>query len=61
MEDRDFSLERANAGITAIHKAFADLKLTIPEAYWAVRCYQVAAAEVLGEKVSSLLDSDLGF
>lgn len=60
MSDRDFSLERANAAISKMHEVFTELELTIPEAYWAVRCYQVAAAEALGEKVSSLLDSDLG-
>lgn len=57
--NENFNHERANKGVDAACDAFDALGLTLPERYWAARCVGIAAAELLGEKISSLLDKDL--
>jgi len=51
MDRKPFNKNRSDDGIKAVCEAFDALDLTLMERWWALRCLEVSARALLGEKV----------
>lgn len=58
MDRKPFDKKRSDEGIKAACEAFDALDLTLMERWWALRCLEVSARALLGEKVMEYVQNE---